>query len=234
MKLNKISFIEKFVLITFPIALAVGCTTTTDQQPKAASVDETTLSYPYDVKQADVSESSTINTPSVNVPAQGDLMNTQTNAAYYKTSASRETTNTVYKDNTLEVKVRLLGTPEKAKPTKAIFQFHANKYDIGGADLEVLIQHARYLKKHPNLVLHVDGFSDNRGSAYSNYQLSKKRAQQIAELLKSYGAPGSQIKVNGYGESFPINNEKNWDENRRVELEYVNTSLSSGIIASNK
>ena len=57
-------------------------------------------------------------------------------------------------------------------------------------------------------------------SCAADYKLSKKRAKQIADLLIEYGAPESQMKVNGYGASFPQTDESNWDENRRVELEY--------------
>jgi len=224
MKLNRIKFIERFILITFPVALAVGCTTTTDHQSKAAV--DTTLSQS--------SESS--KTATVDARKPGDAMNTltSTNAADHINVRSAGTTDTVYKDNLLEVKVRLSGEEKMQMPAKTIFQFAVNKYDLNGADLEILKQHAHYLKSHTDLTLYVDGFSDNRGSSLVNYKLSKKRAQQVADLLKSYGAPQTQIKVNGYGESFPLNNEKNWDENRRVELEYVESSIPGELYASYK
>ena len=152
-------------------------------------------------------------------------------AAFAKTSDGVESANTVYNDKLLEVKVRLSPNQAMQKPAKSLFHFAANKYDLNGADLEILRQHAHYLKAHTNLTLYVDGFSDNRGPAFANYQLSKKRAQQVADLLKSYGAPASQIKVNGYGESFPLKSEKNWNENRRVELEYIDSSASNDMLA---
>jgi peptidoglycan-associated lipoprotein len=223
MKLNKIKFIEKFILVTFPVALAVGCTTTNDQQGKSAAVAETTQNQSYALTQPVHRETNQAGSAVINIPHAGDTMNahSHTAAAYSNTATVVDNAHTVYKDDSLEVKVRLSGTQDMKTTAKTIFQFAVNQYDLNGADLEVLRQHAHFLKTHSNLTLYVDGFSDNRGSALSNYKLSKKRALHVAELLKSYGAPQSQIKVNGYGESFPLNSEKNWDENRRVELEYV-------------
>jgi peptidoglycan-associated lipoprotein len=232
MKLNKINFIEKFVLVTFPVALAVGCTTTTDQHSKTASEAQTTLSQPSKLKRSVNSHTAALSDAVISGDAMSDQPNT--NVAYLKTSTDIEAANTVYKDNVLEVKVRHVQANVDEKPVKTVFRFPVNKYDISGADLEILRKHAHYLKTHSNLTLYVDGFSDNRGPALNNYQLSKKRAKQVADLLKSYGAPHSRIKISGYGESFPVNNENNWDENRRVELEYVDTALSNEMIASYK
>jgi outer membrane protein OmpA-like peptidoglycan-associated protein len=237
MKLNKINFIEKFVLVTFPVALAVGCTTTTDQHPNTASASETSLSQRYDIKPAVNPEQSSL----TNMENSGSLKNPalNTKVSNHDTPAQvgpeAETVTAVYEDDKVAVRIRQPGEDDTVdKPVKNSFQFAINKYDISGADLEAIKQHAHYLRSHPDLTLYVDGFSDSRGSSFNNYKLSKKRAQQVADLLKSYGAPQKQIKVNGYGESFPVSNEKNWAENRRVELEYANDSQPAEMVARNK
>lgn len=113
--------------------------------------------------------------------------------------------------------------PEPAKlesPEKSIFQFASNQFDIAEADMEDLKKHVQFLKENPGMELSINGYSDARGSAEYNFKLSKKRADQIHAILVTLGAPEIQLKVNSYGEGFPLNDEKNWDENRRVELKY--------------
>jgi peptidoglycan-associated lipoprotein len=125
--------------------------------------------------------------------------------------------------------------PQPAKPAKpqtGIFHFAYNQYDVAEQDRELLKAHAEYLLQNPDVTINVNGYSDNRGTAKNNVLVSQKRAQHVANLLKSYGVPESQIKVNGYGESFPLNDEKNWDENRRVELQYSDDTESDGLIVS--
>lgn len=117
--------------------------------------------------------------------------------------------------NFSESKPVILETPEKLA-----FNFANNKYDIAQADYEHLNKHAEHLKGNPILVLNINGYTDNRGSTEYNVKLSIKRAEQIHGILVTLGAPESQLKINGYGETFPVNDEKNWDENRRVELVY--------------
>ena len=84
-----------------------------------------------------------------------------------------------------------------------------------------------------NLILFVDGFSDNRGPAHYN-QFSKKRAQPVANILITHSATESRIRINGYGESFPLTRETDWDANRRVELEYVNIGTTDELFAGLK
>ena len=105
-------------------------------------------------------------------------------------------------------------------PETLVIYFAVNKYDISDSDLEVLKNHVAFLQANPQLELNINGYSDSRGSAIYNFKLSKKRADQIHAILLTLGAPEAQLKVNSYGESFPVSNN-NWDENRRVELQYL-------------
>lgn len=241
MKINKIYFVEKFLLATFPMALAVGCATVSEPQSNVALVDDTTVAQSQPVQVPDNIESENIESDmkelSLNdITDQGDSMASETSAVEnmgnFVSESSDQATSSLYNDETVEVKLRLPGeTPDNAIPEKGIFYFGAGKYEIVDADHEALKQHALYLKGHPGKILFVDGFADSRGPAHSNYQLSKKRAQAVANLLITYGAPEDKIKVNGYGESFPLSNDGQWDENRRVELEYADTPENGASIA---
>ena len=128
-----------------------------------------------------------------------------------------------------------LGEPQSMlipEPEKAMFNFAANQYEVSDADVQQLQQHAAYLLSNPGLRLVVEAHSDAQGSSLNNYKLSGKRAQFIVDVLVGHGVPRDLIKVNNYGESFPLTDEKNWDENRRVELKYVEAPKDDDVMAS--
>lgn len=128
-----------------------------------------------------------------------------------------------------------LGEPESrliAEPQKARFNFAANEYEVSDTDVEMLQQHAAYLMSNPGLRLVVEAHSDAQGSSLNNFKLSGKRAQHIVDILVGHGVPRDLITVNNYGESFPLKDETNWNENRRVELKYENAPKQEDILAS--
>jgi peptidoglycan-associated lipoprotein len=263
MKLNKIRFLENFVMMSFPFALAVGCTSTAEQSSRSSFPDDITIiqEYPANSKHnqwisqnesEDVYENSK---SQASVPASGDFgadyenENNLGEDMYLKTANSKtglfvepnsnprvseKTVSSINDNELLKVNVPQAAPHTMQSPAQDIIYFEVNKHAISASDFDILKQHASYLQNNANLVLYVDGFSDNRGPANLNYQLSKKRAQQVADLLIRYGAPESRIKVNGYGESFPQIHVSDWDANRRVELEYVTIDSSDELIAAMK
>jgi peptidoglycan-associated lipoprotein len=235
MKISKVRFVESFVVVTFPIALAAGCTATGEHKPASAEAqqdmqqevaaqqgphitvdDLNMLSF---VEQLDYDTSK--EPEETSQPA-----NTDTNTGTAHTGEVAEAdilpvdTKSGQESELVKVNVKVPEPAKIEKPEKELFHFAVSKYDVDASDLKYLEKHALYLKANPGLILNVNGYSDSRGPKKLNHQLSQKRAQQIANILITYGAPESQIEVNAYGESFPLNDEKNWDENRRVELQY--------------
>ena len=239
MKLNKIHFIEKFAIVTFPIALAVGCTSTADQENKV--MKDASHFVKLDERNPILEENipSTLDTSTTMDGEQNVTTLTQASAMGIDiagNSPSSENNSQASSGNdSLETKLSLTNSQVTINkvllPDKGIFHFGISDYDVAETDHKALQKHASYLKEHPNIILYVDGFSDNRGPAHLNYQLSNKRAQQVAKILIEYGASESQLKVRGYGKSFPLNDESNWDENRRVELEYANADLPDALFA---
>ena len=57
---------------------------------------------------------------------------------------------------------------------------------------------------------------------------SEQRAQLVADVLLTYGAPKSQLIVDGYGETVPVSQDS-LEANRRVELEYSQSLLLSAM-----
>jgi len=87
------------------------------------------------------------------------------------------------------------------------------------AATERLMRIASIVKTHPDLVIRVEGFTDDRESGH---ELSRRRAEAVRATLTRYGvAPGSVIAV-GLGNSRPLESNTTTAGralNRRVELE---------------
>jgi len=106
------------------------------------------------------------------------------------------------------------------QPKIKLVNFSFDKFDITDQNKDLLKQHAQFLLSNPNYTLAVNGHSDYRGPEVYNEKLSLRRANTVASLLISFGAPKSQLIINSFGASQPVEDYDNWFQNRRVELEY--------------
>lgn len=89
----------------------------------------------------------------------------------------------------------------------------------GGRDK--LRQLAGVLNRYPRTTIQVIGNTDSRGSEESNLDLSRRRAQAVAEELVSAGVMSSRITTLGRGESNPVatnDTPEGRAQNRRVEI----------------
>jgi OOP family OmpA-OmpF porin len=76
----------------------------------------------------------------------------------------------------------------------------------------------------PNVVILVEGHTDNVGSNRINDALSKRRAESVKRYLVKKGISPRRIKTVGYGERRPIaSNATEWGRrlNRRTEIVIV-------------
>lgn len=246
---SKIRFIETFAIATFPIALAVGCSATGEKTSNVGMQEDVMIERSADISTSDLNtityietEETIATTPKADSEqetvtavkpeseeAQSDLVSMETVEAI---DSTLENDSVEEETQTMQVNLQIPEPAKLEKPQHNIFHFAFNKYDIEEQDYPLLKAHADYLMENPDVVVSVNGYSDSRGSAKNNFEVSKKRAQQVANILMTYGVPESQIKVNGYGESFPLNDEKNWDENRRVELQYSEETETNDLMAS--
>lgn len=112
------------------------------------------------------------------------------------------------------------------KPIKLIYQFGFNKHEMGGAEKRSLEEHADYLIAHPELMLSINGHSDTQGNQVYNQFLSTERAKKVSTFLVEYGVAETQIKINGLGDSEPLNDVNSFKENRRVELQYNDSRVA--------
>jgi outer membrane protein OmpA-like peptidoglycan-associated protein len=79
---------------------------------------------------------------------------------------------------------------------------------------------AELLRRYPQTIVQVAGFTDSTGSYDYNYKLSLRRAQSVANVIKSYGAK-NRIYVKGCSYNKPLVPNKTEQQkalNRRVEI----------------
>jgi OmpA-OmpF porin, OOP family len=109
---------------------------------------------------------------------------------------------------------------EKGRATIDV-EFDLNKATIKpGFDAE-LANFSDILKKHPDLKVVIEGYTDNTGPAAFNKKLSQERADAVKEyLVKKLGVDAARLKTVGYGSEKPIADNKTAQgrqKNRRVE-----------------
>jgi outer membrane protein OmpA-like peptidoglycan-associated protein/tetratricopeptide (TPR) repeat protein len=102
--------------------------------------------------------------------------------------------------------------------------FRHNSYQINSVARQVLMEFAAYLKLNKDLVIEINGFTDNIGAANDNLLLSENRAKAVYGLITSSGVSASRLSYNGYGEQFPKADnatEKGRANNRRTEFKII-------------
>jgi OOP family OmpA-OmpF porin len=87
----------------------------------------------------------------------------------------------------------------------------------------VLEYAVKTLKRNPDLVVEVAGYTDSRGTVKHNLILSQHRAESVLKYLQDHGVTNT-LNAKGYGKEHPIASNETKDgqlENRRVTLRIV-------------
>ncbi len=113
------------------------------------------------------------------------------------------------------------------QPGKKIISFAFDQSTVMSDYGDMLWEHAQYLRQNNSMVLHVSGHTDASGARLYNEMLSKKRAEEVAQVLIDFGAPKEQIKIVGYASDQPLLGAKTHREHRRVELDYQQQQIVS-------
>jgi outer membrane protein OmpA-like peptidoglycan-associated protein len=95
-----------------------------------------------------------------------------------------------------------------------------------GANLQ-LDRLGQYLQKNPQTHVMIEGHTDDRGSASYNEELSRRRAQVVADSLTERGITPDRVQAVGRGKDFPVasnDTPAGRQQNRRVEIVFSDAS----------
>lgn len=88
---------------------------------------------------------------------------------------------------------------------------------------ETLNLHAEYIRRRPDMVVILEGHTDERGSREYNIALGDRRAQSIKRAMVVRGVKAEQVRTVSFGEEKPAEtgeSEAQWAQNRRVVIIY--------------
>jgi outer membrane protein OmpA-like peptidoglycan-associated protein len=105
---------------------------------------------------------------------------------------------------------------------KSDILFDTGKANLKPAAKSNLKEMADIMKRYPENVLTVKGFTDNTGTSSINEKLSAQRAESVKKALNDVGLTNLAISTQGLGPAFPIADNKTASgrsQNRRVEIE---------------
>lgn len=105
---------------------------------------------------------------------------------------------------------------------KSDILFDTGKSDLKPAAQTNINQLAAIMKKYPENVLTVKGYTDDTGSSVVNNPLSQQRADAVRRQLVAGGVPAGTISAIGMGAADPVDPAKTKEaraKNRRVEIE---------------
>lgn len=89
-----------------------------------------------------------------------------------------------------------------------------------------------FLNRNESTRLVIEGHTDSVGSDAYNSELSRRRAQAVADALISKGIPSTRFEVLGRGEGFPVagnDTAAGRQQNRRVEIVFSNPEGTLGL-----
>ncbi len=156
----------------------------------------------------------------------------------YKSGNSRISTTQLRNIRSMSAKIVLepMSSEVVRKPLKegSVIILNDIYYDFGksairrGAarDLELI---AEMMQRFPSMLIELGAYTDSRGEADFNMQLSLRRAESAKNFLVKRGVAGDRIKTFGYGESRLRNdcvdgvecNEEEHAYNRRTEIKVI-------------
>ena len=115
--------------------------------------------------------------------------------------------------------------PLQSKNLEATIRFRMNRDNISKEDYSLLKAVGQQLRDNPNALVLIDGYTDSTGSLHQNTLLSTKRANKVADILRTeYNIPQERLKTLGHGEAYPIASNRTLEgrqKNRRVTLKVV-------------
>ncbi len=92
-----------------------------------------------------------------------------------------------------------------------------------------LLHVIRLLRFYPHCAIYVAGFTDNVGCFCHKNLLSQAQAETMLTFLWNHDIPAELLKSEGYGDKFPISDNKlihGSAQNRRIEIQWFSSPVS--------
>jgi OOP family OmpA-OmpF porin len=124
-------------------------------------------------------------------------------------------------------KLKAKKVPEGILVTLGDVLFDTARADLKAGTLQKLYPLVDYLKQHSDTMVKIEGYTDSRGSASYNEELSYRRAEAVRSFLASNGISPQRMTVQGMGENFPIasnSTSAGRQQNRRVDVTITDAS----------
>lgn len=99
--------------------------------------------------------------------------------------------------------------------------FNTGSAEINPGSEEILAKAFNTLDQNPDIVVAINGYTDNVGSRKSNMDLSLRRANAVKDYLVKKGIGATRVSTHGFGEEKPVASNKTADgrqKNRRIEF----------------
>ena len=99
--------------------------------------------------------------------------------------------------------------------------FAGGSANLTPAANRTVLKLVQFLQLNPRRVIRIEGYSDSNGEEADNLELSRQRAQSVADVLIDLGIDEKRIQVEGYGDQYPVDvnaTERGRAQNRRVEI----------------
>lgn len=99
--------------------------------------------------------------------------------------------------------------------------FDAGRTELKASANRTILKLVQFLQINPRRNIRIEGYTDNRGVSAENLELSRARAQAVADVLVDLGIDPRRMQVKGYGEAHPLAENasaKGRAQNRRVEI----------------
>ncbi len=99
--------------------------------------------------------------------------------------------------------------------------FALDQYDLDDIAMASLARDARILRERPEVIVLIEGHTDERGTVEYNLALGERRSLAVRDYLVSLGVSQSRLRSTSYGESRPFalgSNETAWAKNRRAHF----------------
>ena len=94
---------------------------------------------------------------------------------------------------------------------------------LSGEDRTLIELYGRYLSRHAEARLRIEGNTDERGSAEYNLALGQKRAEAVRHALALMGIRDDRLEAISWGKEKPKasgHDETAWAQNRRADIDY--------------